>query len=342
MANFFRRIQTNFIACLFFSPLCGAVDTLYDVIEVRSSEELHQAVIRANQYGNSEIVLHSGTYQINFRIWLAQPNIVIRSFTGNPADVTLVGLGMKATPEVDNLIDVAARDISIIGITLRDAPNHLVQVHGPRDADHFLLKKSRLLNSFEQMLKVSTGPGENVASADWGIIRDSVFEYPAGIGPQYYIGGIDAHFAKNWLVEGNEFRNISSPEAHISEFAIHFWNGSEDITVTRNKIVDSDRGIGFGLKRLKPTLNGKITDNLIVHNQIDALHQDVGISLQNSPGTLVSGNTIMLKHSYPNAIEYRFALTTGVEIRDNIVNRKIARQNGAEATLSGNIFTSFD
>src|SRR5262249_30724284 len=64
---------------------------------------------------------------------------------------------------------------------------------------------------------------------------------------------------------------------------------------------------------------------------------DVGINVLNSPGTEVANNTIILNGDYPNAIEYRFANTTGVKILYNLTDAAITSRDGATATVTGNI-----
>ena len=62
--------------------------------------------------------------------------------------------------------------------------------------------------------------------------------------------GIDAHDASGWTVRDNYISGFwcdGAGGAFLSEHAIHFWTGSRDTTVSRNKLVDNARGIGFGL-----------------------------------------------------------------------------------------------
>ena len=113
------------------------------------------------------------------------------------------------------------------------------------------------------------------------------------------------HRSRNWTVSWH-LLNISSPQDRVAEYAIHFWHGAENIEVIHNLIVNSDRGIGFGMgNRGEQARGGLIAHNRIVHTESPRL-ADVGISLESSPDTIVSKNVINMKSSYPHAIEYRF------------------------------------
>jgi hypothetical protein len=67
---------------------------------------------------------------------------------------------------------------------------------------------------------------------------------------------------------------------------------------------------------------------------------DVAIGVFDSPGTKVVHNTILMSGQYPNAIEYRFANTTGVSIVNNLSDRGAQARDGATATLLGNVWTA--
>jgi pectate lyase len=309
-----------------------------NTIQVNNETQLYQALQQANSSkGATSIVLANGRYNITQRLSFTGSNIKLRSFSGDPSLVILSGRGMKKSGSAEILVDVSGSNISLSGITLEQSANHLIQVRAEKNADNFSLSNCVLRDAYEQLLKVSSSPSSR-NFADNGNIQNCLFEYTAGIGPQYYIGGIDAHSSRNWTIVGNTFKNIASPSQHVAEHAIHFWRNSANITVLNNTIEDCDRGIGFGLG---DDVNNQTVGGLIANNRIsnsNPLHKfaDAGIILEASPNIEISNNKVFIQGSYPNAIEYRFAATKNVVIKDNVTNKSIASRDGGQAELSDN------
>lgn len=337
MLNSFMRLFSIVLFCWFFTGLVAAAPST-QTIEVNNEAQLYKAVHQANRTkGTTNIVLSDGFYKLTQRLSFTGSHINLTSRSGDPTLVVLSGQGMKKSSSVEILIDVSGSNISLSGITLEQSANHLIQVRAEKNADSFSLSDCILRDSYEQLLKVSSSPSDDLYS-DNGSIKNCLFEYTAGIGPQYYIGGIDAHRSRNWTIVGNTFKNIASPSQHVAEHAIHFWRQSANITVLNNTIEDCDRGIGFGLGDdvNNQTVGGLITNNSISNS--NPLHQftDAGIILEASPNIEISNNKVFIEGNYPNAIEYRFAATKNVLIKGNVTNKPIVSRDGGQAELSDN------
>lgn len=303
---------------------------------VYTTSELEYAVRQSNEDGYAVINLADGVYNLDKTLDILGDYITLRSLNGDASRVTLKGSAMAEGASPGNLITISGKHVALSGLTLQDAGNHLVQLRGEADADHFSMTGCILRDAWQQLFKVSKNNNGN--SADRGNIRNSVFEYSAGIGPQYYIGGIDMHGGSGWLIRDNTFRHIASPRQRVAEYAIHLWGGSSDNVVEHNLIIDSDRGIGFGLgpDMSRGNRGGVIRHNTIVHTNTSHPYADVGIALESSPGTVVKRNVIFMEHKYPNAIEYRFGTTTGVQITGNRTNKAIRQRDGAKAVVDSN------
>lgn len=331
---FFRYIYLTLFVLFVFSTNIYGSDS--QVINISSERELYKSLNKIHKMsGPVEFVLEDGVYKVHKRIFLKKDYITLRSKSGNPESVILNGVVRKNGLLVNNIIDVSGKHVTIKGLTLQNAKNHLIQLHGENDADYFSLLNSILRDSNQQLLKVSARKKDEISS-DFGVVKNSIFEYTKGIGPQYYIGGIDLHKGKNWLIKKNTFRNIASPSERVAEHAIHIWHNSSDNTVSENLIYNCDRGIGFGMTN-RPNYGGEIVDNIIIHVNNDHPFNDVGIILEESPNTIIKGNTIIMMTDYPNAIEYRFKQTRNVMITGNITNKSITKRNNASATVENNI-----
>ncbi|MEH6713839.1 MAG: right-handed parallel beta-helix repeat-containing protein [Paraglaciecola polaris] len=303
-------------------------------IHVSDINSLYQALQQANKKGMTDIMLAAGTYRLSKTIVVSASHIRLIGNSQEPSTTRIIGHGMRASNNVENIINVNAKHFTLDGIMLSDAGNHLIQISGERDADFPTLKNCVLQDSYEQLVKVSSG-GRSKEASDYGVVDNCEFKYTQGIGPNYYIGGIDAHGSRGWIISNNVFKNIASPDKRVAEFAIHFWNGAVNNTVEKNIIINCDRGIGFGLQG-RPAKGGAIVGNLIVHQDVNDPSADVGIILEQSPNTQILDNRIYLGHNYPNAIEYRFADTVNAVIIDNVTNKPIRKRNGAQARLFGN------
>lgn len=307
-------------------------------IVVSNTEQLRNALKTINKTKIGTIIeLEDGQYKLSGSpLIISTDHITIRSKSGIRDNVVLSGDGMGTG--LGNLIDVSADYFSIVGVTLQNSRWHLIQVRAEQDVDFFFMDNCILQDGGQQLLKVSGATsGKKGTYSDFGIIQNSLFQYTAGIGPNYYIGGIDAHRSVDWLIKDNVFRNIASPSERVAEYAVHFWNDSKDIRTIGNVIINSDRGIGYGLmNREKQSRGGIISNNIIIHTASEHPFADVGIALESSPETLISNNIIFSTSTYPNAIEYRFTKTHGVLIQGNVTNKAIKKRDGADATVINN------
>jgi len=309
--------------------------SVIDYVLVENVSQLTQAVEDANNGGNKKIRIANGIYTLGSQLWIGADNTDIRSLNGNPEDVIIQGDGMYGS--VPMIFEVAAQHFYLEGVTVRRVANHAVQVHGELNAHYPHFKNVIFQDTYEQMLKGSYNLAQSTQKLNGGLVENCLFEYTAGIGPQYYIGGIDVHHGKDWIVRDCTFKNIKSPSDDLAEHAIHFWSDSEGTLVERNLILSCDRGIGFGLGN-RGHIGGIIRNNMVYHDSSEGF-ADVGISLENSSDTQVYNNTVFMENSYPNAIEYRFPGTANAYLANNLTNKAILARDGAGGTVLSN-FTS--
>jgi len=335
-------INTNEILQAKLQPQIS-VPAYYKTYSVSNIKQVYQALnIIKNEQGYSAIIFEEGVYHFKKTLNITTPNLMLLSKSANPSNTILRGNGMKATKGVDNLLRIAAPNFVLDGLTLEQAGNHLIQIAGESGARKPRIRNAILQDSYEQLFKVTYSRKHTDKFSNEGIIENCLFRYTKGVGPNYYIGGIDAHGIRNWVIQNNIFENIASPSQYIAEHAIHLWNDTFNNIVKNNLIINSDRGIGFGMKMhnanyiYHSNFGGIIQNNIIYHANNKNKFSDVGIILEDSPNTLVESNIIFLEHSYPYAIEFRFEKSTNIVIKNNNTNKGIRQRNGAEALVINN------
>lgn len=295
-----------------------------NVLSVGDTPELLVALEQANREGDTTIQLEDGTYPLTEMLVIDGEGVTVRSRGGDREKVMLYGPGMSGS--VTHIFNVTGSRFCAADLTLGRVANHAVQIHS--SCDEPILHNLHVVDAGEQLVKVSYLPGSG-ESSEGGVMEWCLLEYTAGVGPRYYIGGIDAHQAHDWIVRHNTFRSIRSPDEDLAEHAVHFWSGSRGTLVEHNRIVDCDRGIGFGL-------GDRAHHQGIIRNNMIYVTRDVGIGLESCDGAEVYCNTVYCQN-YPNALEYRFAASRDNLIADNLCNAAILSRDGGSATLSGNM-----
>lgn len=313
---------------------------LAGTITVATVAELQEAVATANNLGgNTTILVQDGTYTLSNTLYVNAPNVAILGKSSDRTKVIIQGDAMSSSAKVGNVIRVAASSFQLSDVTLQKSGWHIIQIVGEANADTPIIKNCILRDSYEQLLKVSYNTVNSDVTSDNGLVENCLFEYSDGIGPQYYIGGIDAHGSKNWIVRKNTFQNIISPSISVAEFAVHFWDPpSSNNLVEKNLIINCDRGIGFGMDG-RGNIGGIIRNNMIYHAVNHGSYGDIGIALMESPNTQVYNNSIFMENSFPWAIMYRFTSTRNVLVANNLTNKLIVARDGATGKLAGNVTT---
>jgi hypothetical protein len=313
-----------------------------ETYEVNNVTQLENAINQANSAAEpTTILLSEGTYTLNNLLFITGNDITIKSNSGNRENTIIQGDRMASDASVSHIFLVRGNHFELSDLTLQKSRYHIIQVQGEHGASNIKLINCILRDSYEQLFKVSTDPNDPDIKSRNGIIEGCLFEYSAGVGPQWYIGGVDAHHASGWIIRNNIFRDIISPGTAISEFAVHFWSNSENNIVENNQILNCDRGIGFGLND-SGNIGGIIRNNMIYHAIDKGNFADVGIALASSPGSQVYNNTVYLEHDFPWGIEYRFASTTNVYIANNLSNKPIMVRDGASGLVENNVTNAAD
>jgi len=324
-------------------PLTSTVGTVHNV---SSLVELTAALTQANQSSDPDTILVAdGTYILDGGVLqITEDNLLIRSASGNRDEVVLRGPDEGPSASASHVFLISGSNVTVADVTLGYCRYHGIQIQGesPHDAAGLHVHNCRIVNCNEQFIKGSSSDTDPVGATD-GIIENCLFEFTSGWAYQYYTGGIDIHKGVNWIVRDNLFRNIRNSGTGVAEHAVHFWKRCstrpQNVIVERNWIINCDRGIGFGLSSLDGGHNGgtSVIRNNFVYNDGAGVNTDVCIGLEYADHIRVDNNTVY-NGTYWAPIEYRFAGSTDLTFRNNLVNRVIQARDGAPApTMLNNL-----
>lgn len=304
-----------------------------------STESALQAAVNSITSGTT-IIVQPGTYNMTSTLWLNRnvDNVAIRGSTNSCDDVVLIGRGMSNANygNVPHGIWIGnARNVLVANLTIRDVYYHPIQLDPNAGAQAPRIYNVRLVNAGEQFVK-SSARTSGTSGVNNGIVEYSVMEYTT-TARSNYTNGVDVHQGANWILRHNLFRNIRAPAGQLAGPAVLMWNGSRDSIVENNLFLNVQYGVALGLNGSKvDDHSGGIVRNNFFHRS-SSQSGDVGITINNSANTKVLHNTVILSGTYPNAIEYRFPATTGLEIRYNLTDGVVQSRDGATGTVSNNV-----
>ncbi len=329
------------------------------VINVSTVSQLQSAV--ANLKSGQTIMVAPGTYKLTGTLYVPQnlTNIAIRGASGKAADVVIQGDAvLDPTPPYSGsaiwgpgsgisgtmpfgiwLGDV--QGVTVGDLTLKNFVDDAIILNAGVQSP--LIHDVVMLDTGEQLLK--SNPDGSGGGVNNGVVEYCTIGYTVAA-PNNYTNGIDLHTTQNWVIRDNLFQNIyttntittTGPGA-LAGPAILIWNGSKNATVVANTFINNQREVAFGLSPpstiTDDNTGGIIADNMIYRS--GGQHGDVSIGVWNSPNTEVAYNTVLLNGDYANAVEYRFATTTGVKVLYNLTDAAVTARDGATGTVTGNV-----
>jgi hypothetical protein len=259
--------------------------------------------------------------------------------TSNRDDVVLVGKGMNAANDGGVPFGIwvggNVRNVTIANLTIRDVFNHPIILNAGVQAP--LIHNVRLVNAGQQFVKANpNGAGGGVND---GVVEYSIIEYTT-TSRDYYTNGVDVHTGSGWILRHNLFRNIRAPQGQLAGPAVLMWNASAWSIVDGNTFINCQREISLGLIERTPNdhTGGVVRNNFMYRSA--SVGGDAAILVADSPNTQVVHNTALVSGTYANAIEYRFANSTGVVVANNVLDARVIARDGATGTVAGNYTTA--
>ena len=310
-----------------------------------------QSILDSAQPGYT-IQLADGLYPLPQTLVMRVAGVTLRSKSGNRLGVVLDG-----RYAIGNIVLVQKSNVTIADVTLTRSNWHLVHVAPDGPLTGTLLHNIRGVDGSEQFIKVNPAAGNY---ADNGVIRCSSLEM-TDVGRTFvrnncYTGGIDIHQSRGWQILGNVVSGFWCASG-LSEHGIHAWTGSRDTRVEGNVVINSARGIGFGLgdsvagrtyadAACSGAANvghygGAIVNNVVVANDARLFASsagfDTGIGLEQSCETNVLHNTIVSTAApRSSSVEWRFP-NTFAAVANNLATHALIARDGGRATLGGNV-----
>jgi hypothetical protein len=329
------------------------------IVTVDSETGLWNAVNNASP--GTTILIADGTYHLGqkgYYLWVDTPNVTLRSAGGNRESVVL-----DDNYAGSEIITIAASNVTIADLTLMRAGSHPIHVVSTDTGDtlNTLIYNVHIIDPGQQAIKINPHAAK-VHFTDNGVVACSTIELTDtgrakvwDINASCYTGGVDGHQSRGWVIRDNTITGFWCTQG-LAEHGVHFWTGSRDTVVERNRFIDNARGVGFGLLEngtgrtyadnpcpgasgYVGHYGGIIRNNFIFASRTELFASqygaDGGIALAQACGAQTVHNTVAFTSTPFAAIEWRFD-NTDVSLLNNLATHNLMDRGGS-ASQAGNL-----
>jgi hypothetical protein len=328
-------------------------------VTVGAVEQLWNAVNTAA--AGTTILIMDGTYNLGSSgryLWIDTPGLTLRSASGDREAVVL-----DDDYSGSEIITVAASNVTIADLTVKRAGTHPIHVVSTDDGDtlNTLIYNVHIIDPGQQAIKINPNAARTHFTDNGTVACSTIEMTDAGrakvlqINGSCYTGGVDGHWSRGWVIRDNIIKGFWCATG-LAEHGVHFWTGSRDTLVERNRFVDNARAVGFGLGEADagrtyaddpcPEAQGSvghyggiIRNNFIFASRTELYASqygvDGGIAFAQACGARALHNTLAFTSAPFAAIEWRFE-NSQVDITNNLTTHYLMDRGGS-ADLSGNL-----
>lgn len=313
------------------------------VIHASNTDELFAAAEQVRPGGT--ILVADGLYRLPRLLLLHTDNVTLRGASGQREKVILDGGG-----NLGELVGISrCSDITIADLTVQNVRWNGIKINSDTNVQKATIYNCVIHNIWQRGIKGVKVPEQNREATRPSGCRikyclfyndrpkqfsDDPADTPQNFGGDY-IGGIDAMYAKGWIISDNVFVGIQG-RTRSARGAIFLWHHSEHCIIERNIIIDCDSGICLGnSSRAESTIH---CTGFIVRNNFITRAPENGILADYTRDCKILNNTIYDPASRLGRLIRLVHDNSGLVVANNLLcGPRIRNESPSQVTFTHNI-----
>lgn len=316
-----------------------------EVIRVANVEDLFEAVEHAKP--GSTILIAEGFYSMPRYLDIHTDNLTLRGESGCRERVILDGtksqhgelVGITRCSGV-NIADLTIQNIKWNGFKINSNTNvQMVTIYNciihniwQRGVKGVIVPKEDRENTRPNNCRVQYCLFYNDRAKRFS---DDPADTPENFNGDY-IGGIDAMYAKNWVISDNVFIGIQGRN-RSARGAVFLWHDSQDCIIERNIIIDCDTGIAMG-NSYRGSETTTHCSRFIVRNNFITRSPESGIVADYTRDCRIVHNTIHDPHNRLKRLIRLVHDNEGLFVANNLLSGpRIRNESPSQITFKQNL-----